>query len=147
MSLTGKTAIVTGSNSGIGLGIAERWRARARTSPSTPSPTATRTTRWPSGSPTRRGAGAVYVQADMSDGADHAARLVDGGGRALGSVDILVNNAGIQHVAAIEDFPVEKWDRIIAINMSSSFHTTAAALPHMRKAGWGRSSTSPRPTG
>ena len=56
----------------------------------------------------------------------------------MGSVEILVNNAGIQHVAPIPDFPIETWDRIIAINLSSAFHTTAAALPLMREAGWGR---------
>ncbi|MDB9857980.1 3-hydroxybutyrate dehydrogenase, partial [Amylibacter sp.] len=55
-----------------------------------------------------------------------------------GSLDILVNNAGIQHVAPIDEFPTNKWDAIIAINLSSAFHTTAAALPHMRSAGWGR---------
>jgi 3-hydroxybutyrate dehydrogenase len=64
-----------------------------------------------------------------------------------GACDILVNNAGIQHVAAIPDFPVEKWDAIIAINLSSAFHTTAAALPMMRAAAGAGSSTSPRPTG
>jgi 3-hydroxybutyrate dehydrogenase len=76
---------------------------------------------------------ARYIKADMSDG-DACRRLIAEAGRC----DILVNNAGIQHVAPIDEFPVEQWDRIIAINLSSAFHTTAAALPMMRAAGWGR---------
>jgi 3-hydroxybutyrate dehydrogenase len=74
-----------------------------------------------------------YIQADMSD-AQACRDLIE----TAGGCDILVNNAGIQHVAPIEEFPVEKWDAIIAINLTSAFHTAAAALPHMRKAGWGR---------
>jgi 3-hydroxybutyrate dehydrogenase len=79
------------------------------------------------------GVSARYIRADMSKGAD-CRTLVE----AAGGCDILVNNAGIQHVAPIEDFPVEKWDAILAINLSSAFHTTAAALPGMRASGWGR---------
>ncbi|MEC9102443.1 MAG: 3-hydroxybutyrate dehydrogenase, partial [Pseudomonadota bacterium] len=74
-----------------------------------------------------------YIQADMSKGEDARALI-----EKAGACDILVNNAGIQHVAPIDEFPVDKWNAIIAINMSSAFHTTAAALPMMRKAGWGR---------
>jgi len=81
----------------------------------------------------RYGVQARYIAADMSKGADCRA-LID----QAGSCDILVNNAGIQFVAPIDEFPTEKWDQIIAINLSSAFHTTAAALPHMRAKGWGR---------
>jgi 3-hydroxybutyrate dehydrogenase len=66
--------------------------------------------------------------------------------REFGGVDILVNNAGIQHVAPVEEFPVERWDAIIAINLSSVFHSTRLSLPGMRAKGWGGSSTSPRCT-
>ncbi|MCV3270905.1 3-hydroxybutyrate dehydrogenase [Roseobacter sp. WL0113] len=133
MSLAGKTAVITGSNSGIGLGIAwelakagadvvlnsftdaDEDHALAREISET------------------TGTAARYIQADMSNG-DQCRQLIETAGRC----DILVNNAGIQHVAAIPEFPVEKWDAIIAINLSSAFHTTAAALPMMRSAGWGR---------
>ena len=74
-----------------------------------------------------------YIQADMSKAGECRALI-----EKAGACDILVNNAGIQHVAAIDEFPAEKWDAIIAINMNSAFHCTAAALPMMRKAGWGR---------
>jgi 3-hydroxybutyrate dehydrogenase len=74
-----------------------------------------------------------YIQADMSKGEDCRALI-----EKAGQCDILVNNAGIQHVAPIDEFPVDKWNAIIAINLSSAFHTPAAALPMMRKAGWGR---------
>ena len=73
-------------------------------------------------------------------------RLVPPPTSALGRVDILVNNAGVQFVSPIPDFPTAKWDQIIAINLSSAFHTTAAALPLMRAQGWAESSTSPPPT-
>ena len=79
------------------------------------------------------GVSARYVSADMSK-PDQCRALIE----KAGGCDILVNNAGIQHVAPIDEFPTEKWDAIIAINLSSAFHTTAAALPGMRKAGWGR---------
>jgi 3-hydroxybutyrate dehydrogenase len=133
MSLSGKTAVITGSNSGIGLGIA--WElARAGADVVLNSFTdrdedhalaaliADET-----------GVNARYIQADMSKGA--ACRdLITQAGRC----DILVNNAGIQHVAPIDEFPTDMWDAIIAINLSSAFHTTAMALPMMRAAGWGR---------
>lgn len=133
MSLKGKTAIITGSNSGIGLGIAiELARAGAdiilNSFTDRPEDHALA-----ADIGAQNGVGARYIAADMSDGA--ACRmLVEKAGRC----DILVNNAGIQHVAPIEDFPAAKWDAIIAINLSSAFHTTAAALPGMRARGWGR---------
>ena len=131
--LKGKTAVVTGSNSGIGLGVATRL-ARAGADVVLNSFTDTEDDH----ALARRlaeehGVSVRYVQADMSKG-DQCRALI----HKAGACDILVNNAGIQHVAAIPDFPAEKWDAIIAINLTSAFHTTAAALPLMREAGWGR---------
>jgi 3-hydroxybutyrate dehydrogenase len=80
---------------------------------------------------------AVYLKADMAKPPECRA-LIEKAAEALGPVDILVNNAGIQHVARVEEFPIGKWDQIIAVNLSSSFHTTAAAIPAMRAAKWGR---------
>ncbi|RVV99634.1 3-hydroxybutyrate dehydrogenase [Mesobaculum littorinae] len=133
MNLKGKTAVVTGSNSGIGLGVAtELARAGADivlnsyTDREEDHQLAERLS-------AEHGVSVRYIAADLSKGA--AARgLIE----EAGACDILVNNAGIQHVAPIEEFPVEKWDAIIAIMLSAVFHTTAVALPMMRKAGWGR---------
>lgn len=137
MSVEGKTAIITGSNSGIGLGVAEEL-ANLGAHVVLNSFTDRDEDHALAAEITGRGGGkAVYIKADMSRGEECRA-LVDKAAEAFGTVDILVNNAGIQHVAAIDEFPVEKWDAIVAINMSSAFHTTAAALPLMRKAGWGR---------
>ncbi|EEE38929.1 D-beta-hydroxybutyrate dehydrogenase [Rhodobacteraceae bacterium KLH11] len=133
MSLAGKTAIITGSNSGIGLGIA-RELARAGADVVLNSFTdrdEDHALAAEIGQQT--GTKARYIKADMSDG-DACRALIE----QAGACDILVNNAGIQHVAPIDQFPADKWDAIIAINMNSAFHTTAAALPMMRKAGWGR---------
>lgn len=133
MSLAGKTAVVTGSNSGIGLGIARelaRQGADVVLNSFTDNPEdhalAAEIAR-------ETGTKARYIQADMSKG-DECRALIE----KAGACDILVNNAGIQYVAPIDEFPVDKWEAIIAINMNSVFHTTAAALPMMRKAGWGR---------
>jgi len=135
--LSGKTAIVTGSNSGIGLAIAEALAAdganivvNSFTDGSADHAIATRLAK-------EHGVEAVYLKADMSKGAE-CRDLVERTVARFGGVDILVNNAGIQHVSPIEDFPVEKWDAIIAINLTAAFHTTAVALPHMKAAGWGR---------
>jgi len=133
MTLNGKTAIVTGSNSGIGLGIA-RELARSGASVILNSFTDSAEDHALAASISDEfGIECRYIQADMSD--PQACRdLIENAGRC----DILVNNAGIQFVSPIDEFPTEKWDAIIAINMNSVFHTTAAALPKMRKAGWGR---------
>lgn len=133
MSLQGKSAVITGSNSGIGLGIA--WElARSGADVVLNSFTDREEDHaLAAGIATETGVSARYIQADMSKGDDCRA-LVE----KAGHCDILVNNAGIQHVAPVDEFPVEKWDAIIAINLTSAFHTTAVALPMMRKAGWGR---------
>jgi 3-hydroxybutyrate dehydrogenase len=137
MSIEGKVAVVTGSTSGIGLGIAEALAgagAHVAINSFTDSPGDHGCAEEIAA---RHGVRAIYVRADMASSV--AARaLVETAAEKLGSVDILVNNAGIQHVAAIPDFPPEKWEQVIAINLSSAFHTTAAALPLMRRAGWGR---------
>lgn len=137
MSLSGKTAVVTGSNSGIGLGIARELAksgAHVVMNSFTDRP---EDHAMAQALGAEFGVRAAYIKADMSQG-DECRALVTQAAALMGSCDILVNNAGIQHVAPIESFPVEKWDAIIAINLTSAFHTTAAALPLMRKAGWGR---------
>lgn len=133
MTLSGKTAVITGSNSGIGLGVANALAAlganvvlNSFTDRDEDHALAEKISE-------ETGTSARYIKADMSKG-DECRALIE----KAGACDILVNNAGIQHVAAVQDFPVDKWDAIIAINMSSAFHTTAAALPLMREAGWGR---------
>ncbi len=137
MSLAGKTAIVTGSNSGIGLGIAEelaKLGANIVLNSFTDRPEdhalAAKLAQ-------ETGAKVAYIAADMSKGEACRAWAAKAAAQ-FGTIDILVNNVGIQHVAPIPDFPTEKWDQIIAINLSSAFHTSAAALPLMRTAGWGR---------
>ena len=132
-SLAGKTAVVTGSTSGIGLGIARALSAAgARVVLNSFSDTA-EDHQIAADLAAETGGEALYIQGDMSK-ADQCRALIE----TAPACDVLVNNAGIQHVAAIDEFPTEKWDAIIAINMSSAFHTTAAALPMMRAAGWGR---------
>ncbi|MDO5657350.1 MAG: 3-hydroxybutyrate dehydrogenase [Paracoccus sp. (in: a-proteobacteria)] len=131
--LVGKTAIITGSNSGIGLGIAhELARAGADVVINSFSDR-DEDHQIAADLGAEHGVTARYIKADMSKG-DECRALIE----QAGACDILVNNAGVQHVAPISEFPAEKWDQIIAINLSSAFHTTAAALPLMRKAGWGR---------
>lgn len=133
ISLAGKTAIITGSNSGIGLGMA--WElAKAGADVVLNSFTDNEEDHALAKEiADQTGTKARYIQADMSNAEQCRALIAK-----AGACDILVNNAGIQHVCGIDEFPVEKWDAIIAINLSSSFHTTAAALPIMRAAGWGR---------
>ncbi len=133
MGLSGKTAVITGSNSGIGLGIA-RELAKAGADVVLNSFTdrdEDHALAAEIGQET--GTNARYIKADMSKGAECRALIEQ-----AGACDILVNNAGIQHVDPIDQFPADKWDAVIAINMNSAFHTTAAALPMMRAAGWGR---------
>ena len=131
--LSGKTAVITGSNSGIGLGVAQ-YLAQAGADVVLNSFTDRDEDHDLAATIAKEhGVKARYIKADMSKG-DECRMLIE----AAGSCDILINNAGIQHVAPLEEFPADKWDAIIAINLSSAFHTTAAALPVMRAAGWGR---------
>ncbi|MEX5596581.1 3-hydroxybutyrate dehydrogenase [Pseudophaeobacter sp. C1-32P7] len=133
MTLKGKTAVITGSNSGIGLGVA-REMARAGADVVLNSFTDRDEDHALAAEIAKEfSVTARYIQADMSKGEDCRALIEQ-----AGSCDILINNAGIQHVAPIDEFPLDKWDAIIAINLNSAFHTTAAALPKMRAAGWGR---------
>ncbi len=134
--LKGKTAIITGSTSGIGLGIAKGFAAQG-----------INIVMNGFGKPEdieklrkeieTMGVKAHYNAADMTK-PDQIAALVDDAEKKMGSVDIVVNNAGIQFVSPVDDFPVEKWDAIIGINLSAGFHMVRAAVPLMKKQGWGR---------
>ncbi|RYF60379.1 MAG: 3-hydroxybutyrate dehydrogenase [Comamonadaceae bacterium] len=135
--LNGKTALVTGSTSGIGLGIA---KALARQGANVVlngfgDVDGPRAEVLAAGE--AAGARVAYHGADMSRTAD-IEDMMKYSVSQFGRVDILVNNAGIQHVASVQDFPVDKWDSIIAINLTSAFHTSRLALPAMRAANWGR---------
>ena len=132
-----KTAVVTGSTSGIGLAIADALAAAGHDIVVNSFTDTAGDHAVAAAIAERHGVKALYIKADMSRPAECRA-LVAGAAEAFGSLDVLVNNAGIQHVAPVEEFPIEKWDAIIAINLSSAFHTTAAAIPLMRKAGGGR---------
>ena len=135
--LKGKSALVTGSTSGIGLGIAQALAAQGANVMLNGFGDANEIKAVRDRLERTHGIKAVYSAADMSRPEEvHAmvAEAID----VFGAVDILVNNAGIQHVAPVEEFPLEKWDAILAINLSSSFHTIRSALPRMRERGWGR---------
>lgn len=133
----GKTAIITGSTSGIGLAIASSLAAKGADVVLNSFSDTDADREAASKLAKAHGVKAIYVQADMSKPED-CRRLVSDAASQLGTVGILVNNAGIQHVAPTEKFPTERWDAIIAINLSSAFHTIAAALPLMQKSGFGR---------
>jgi len=135
--LSGKSALITGSTSGIGRGIAERFAREGANVMLNGFGDAADIERLRAGLAKESGAKALYHGADMTKPAEIAA-MVKEAEKAFGRVDILVNNAGIQHVAPVDEFPIEKWDAIIAINLSSAFHATRAALPGMKKAKWGR---------
>ena len=133
MTLSGKTAVITGSNSGIGLGVAREMAKAGANIVLNSFTDRDEDHALAAEIAANFNVDAIYVAADMSK-ADDCRRLVV----AAGGCDILINNAGIQHVAPIEEFPTAKWDAIIAINLSSAFHTSAAAVTGMREKGWGR---------
>jgi 3-hydroxybutyrate dehydrogenase len=131
------TAVITGSTSGIGLAIArafaaQGWGVVVNSFTDTPEDHAIADRL-----ATEHAAKVAYIRADMSN-AEDCRTLVAMAAEKFGSVDVLVNNAGIQHVAPVEEFPPQMWNAIIAINLTSVFHTTAAALSLMKKQGWGR---------
>lgn len=135
--LKNRKAVVTGSTSGIGLAIARQLAANGADVVINGFGDADEIERTRSGMEQEFGVRVRYIGADLSRGED-TRRFVDDAVQALGGIDILVNNAGIQHTALIEDFPVDRWDAIIALNLSAVFHGTAAALPHMKTQRWGR---------
>ena len=137
MTLQGKVAVVTGSTSGIGLAIARAFAREGAALVINGFGDAAAIEKERAGIETEFGVKALYSAADMSKG-DQIAKMIADAESELGSVDILVNNAGIQFVSPIEEFPIEKWDQIIAINMSSAFHAIRAALPGMKARKWGR---------
>ena len=151
MTLKSKNAIVTGSTSGIGLAYARALAAEGANvmingfgKPEDIEAERVKIER-------DFGVKALYSAADMTK-PDQIAGMVKQGADAFGSVDILINNAGVQHVEPIETFPVDKWDQIIAINMSAAFHAMRAAIPGMKAKGWGRfvavgSATAKEPVG
>ena len=137
MSLSGKVALVTGSTSGIGLAIAQAFAAEGCKVMLNGFGDDAVIAKLRDDMARKAGVEVAYHGADMSKPAEIAA-LVAATEARFGGVDILANNAGIQHVARIENFPPEKWDAIIAVNLSASFHTIRAALPLMKQKGWGR---------
>ena len=137
MNLKGKHALVTGSTSGIGLGIAERLAQEGVHLVINGFGLATEIEALRQRLSVDYGVEVIYDGADMSQGADIARMMAEVADK-TGGLDVVVNNAGIQHVSPVEDFPEAKWDAIIAINLSSAFHTTKAAMPYMKRRKWGR---------
>jgi 3-hydroxybutyrate dehydrogenase len=130
-------ALVTGSTSGIGLGIAGALAANGADILLNGFGDAQQIEKLRQELAAACGIQIAYSAADMSKPED-VTSMIDQATRELGRVDILVNNAGIQHTASVDEFPVERWNQIIAINLSAAFHAIRAALPHMRSCGWGR---------
>ena len=135
--LKGKTAVVTGSTSGIGLGIAEGFAKEGINLVLNGFGDAAEIETIRAGLASKFGIKVTYDGADMSK-PEQIEAMMKKAAADFGGVDILINNAGIQHVCPVEDFPTAKWDAIIAINMSSAFHTTKMAVPYMKSKGWGR---------
>jgi 3-hydroxybutyrate dehydrogenase len=135
--MRGKSVLVTGSTSGIGLAIARAFAAEGANLTINGFGDADDIEQERQGIEKTYGISAIYSDADVTQPAQ-IADMVRGTEKAFGAIDVLVNNAGVQHVAPIEDFPIEKWDLVIATNLSASFHTCRCALPGMRNRGWGR---------
>lgn len=134
---TKKLALVTGSTSGIGLGIAKNFASKGMNVVLNGFGDASAIENIRANMAKDFGVEVRYNGADMSK-AEEIAAMIKAIEDEFGAIDVLVNNAGIQHVAPVEDFPIEKWNAILAINLSSSFHTIHAALPKMKAKGWGR---------
>jgi 3-hydroxybutyrate dehydrogenase len=137
MFLAGKTALVTGSTSGIGLACARALAGEGANVILNGFGDAAEVEATRSGLEAVSGARALYNGADLTDPAAIETMMGEAA-EAFGGVDILINNAGTQHVAPVEAFPPEKWDLIIALNLSAAFHTVRLAIPHMKSRGWGR---------
>lgn len=137
MFLKGKTALITGSTSGIGLGYARAMAAEGASVMINGFGDQGAIDGYVGDLKAASGAGAMHSGADMTKPGEIRAMVADCA-RELGSPDILINNAGIQHVAPVDEFPDDKWDAVLAIILSSAFHTTKAALPGMKAKGWGR---------
>ena len=135
--LKGRSAIVTGSTSGIGLGIAQALAAQGANVLLNGFGNVPEINKLAAKMEAEFGVRVIYSGADMSRPAEIQTMVAEAASQ-LGGADILVNNAGIQHVAPVDEFPLDKWDQIIAINLTACFHTIRAALPHMKKRGWGR---------
>src|ERR1043166_52970 len=135
--LKGKSVVVTGSTSGIGLAIARAFAREGCNLTLNGFGDAAAIEKERAGVETEFGVKAIYSPADVTKPAEIAGMIATPE-KALGAVEVLVNNAGIQHVAKVEDFPVEKWDAVIATNLSAAFHTCRAALPGMKKRKFGR---------
>lgn len=135
--LSGKTALITGSTSGIGLGIAHALAAQGANIVFNGFGDSAQIAELQKQTAEQYGVLTHYNGADMSQAHQIESMMTDVQVR-FGGADILVNNAGIQHVASIENFPIERWDAVIAINLSSAFHTTRLSLPSMRAKNWGR---------
>jgi 3-hydroxybutyrate dehydrogenase len=137
MFLSGKTALVTGSTSGIGLACARALAAEGANVVLNGFGDAGEIEAIRAELEAASGAGALYSNADLTKPEAIEAMMAEAA-QAFGGVDILVNNAGMQHVAPVDQFPTDRWDLIIALNLSAVFHTTRLALPHMKEKGWGR---------
>jgi 3-hydroxybutyrate dehydrogenase len=135
--LNGKTAVITGSTSGIGLGIARALAKEGANVMLNGFGDRGAIEKERAAIEQEFGVKAQHSGADMTKPVE-IADMIALAEKSFGAVDILVNNAGIQHVAKIEDFPIEKWDAVIAINLSAAFHAIHAAVPGMKKRGWGR---------
>jgi 3-hydroxybutyrate dehydrogenase len=137
MGLSGKTALVTGSTSGIGLGIAGELAREGANVVLNGFGDAAEIEKIRMELTRTHKVGVIYCNADVTKPAQIADMMAKAE-KEFGGVDVLVNNAGIQHVAPVEEFPVEKWDAIIAINLSAAFHTVRLATPGMKRKQWGR---------